>query len=1025
MHFKVLSLFILCFISGSIYGSGGNTQLSLNTNNIQGELIENCASTLAFVVITRDSIALDSISYRITRSGTAIDTLDYRTNLTDTITFLPGQQILVFDILAVNDSISEGLESIRFELFQIGVSDILCDSLNILIRDQLNVKLSIGDNSTYCIPPNVSLFASGAIEYTWSPENLFTNPANDTVVLFEAYNGPIILTGSGMGCAETDTVQLDFFTANIEIGITPNDSICLGDTVVLNINAEGVLDSLLIKPESYVIAQTDTSITLLPTQTTNFIINTYSDLCSYVDSVLITVDSIDIPQLIEDSTICFGDSIILSHEFVNSLNSSSHWSPSIGLSNDTIPNPLAYPILSTTYALLTTGAKGICKNEDEVKIDVIDNRVDYTLLGKDTFCLGGQTKALFITNGSRPNISISPNSSASFNGDTITYFPSTTTTYTILVDFGDCSQEIEETITIINPEFEILAEPSATICIGDSVKLTLNLNDKPENITWTPNINIRRQDDSTYIAKPSISSSYNVLIDYGFCTHEETIQLNVIDNLFEINLPTDTTICQGEEIDGKISFNREPNTISVSPLDQVILFGTDIQFAPNRTTSYDIVADYGACIITKTLRINVDSLPDLTITSMPDLNKHCEGQTIDIIPATYDPLAYPNIIFDWSPNDVNVVGQVNEAGLNLQAISSQSFSRSTMNGVCSSSLTYDLEVVPEGLSIPFTDTSICIGNEIPFVIEDIDISNIRWSPPRNITCEFCPNPIISPLESTLYTVSYTRDGCSFSEDIQINVSDIDTTYFPPIIGCKDSIIQINIQDPLFDNSIWDDDTDLSCTMCNDPTFTLSAPTTFTLRDFDAMCVHVGILEVDVYSEISVNIELLNEEEDIFIGQEIILNSNISATHQTTVNWMVNGLLINDNTEKVNIIADQFNYTISVEVIDNVTGCSATDEITIAIKSIDKIRFPNIFSPNGDGRNDDFKPALAQILSINTMKIFNRWGQLIFESSSPDASWDGRMPDGKDAPSDTYIYIVDLTRPNGVTEQHQGDINLLR
>jgi gliding motility-associated-like protein len=89
--------------------------------------------------------------------------------------------------------------------------------------------------------------------------------------------------------------------------------------------------------------------------------------------------------------------------------------------------------------------------------------------------------------------------------------------------------------------------------------------------------------------------------------------------------------------------------------------------------------------------------------------------------------------------------------------------------------------------------------------------------------------------------------------------------------------------------------------------------------------------------------------------------------------------------------------------------------------------PNAFSPNGDGENDYFYPR--QLLSKGvvgfTMQIFNRWGQLMFETSNTNGrGWDGRFND-QDQPSAVYVYTIKAVLKNGTIENYTGNVTLIR
>lgn len=84
--------------------------------------------------------------------------------------------------------------------------------------------------------------------------------------------------------------------------------------------------------------------------------------------------------------------------------------------------------------------------------------------------------------------------------------------------------------------------------------------------------------------------------------------------------------------------------------------------------------------------------------------------------------------------------------------------------------------------------------------------------------------------------------------------------------------------------------------------------------------------------------------------------------------------------------------------------------------------PNVFSPNNDGNNDVFFIENTGIESLD-MKIYNRWGMLLYETSDINAVWDGRTSSGEQAPEGTYFYII--TIKSDTTETFKGTLTLLR
>jgi len=113
------------------------------------------------------------------------------------------------------------------------------------------------------------------------------------------------------------------------------------------------------------------------------------------------------------------------------------------------------------------------------------------------------------------------------------------------------------------------------------------------------------------------------------------------------------------------------------------------------------------------------------------------------------------------------------------------------------------------------------------------------------------------------------------------------------------------------------------------------------------------------------------------------------------------------------------------VTADLDGCKGSDEIEI--KKDCYIDVPNSFTPNNDGSNDYFFPRqmlTEGVVSFN-MQVFNRWGQLIFETNNTSGrGWDGRF-NSKDQPTGVYIYSIDVVMKNNTREHYTGNVTLLR
>lgn len=109
-----------------------------------------------------------------------------------------------------------------------------------------------------------------------------------------------------------------------------------------------------------------------------------------------------------------------------------------------------------------------------------------------------------------------------------------------------------------------------------------------------------------------------------------------------------------------------------------------------------------------------------------------------------------------------------------------------------------------------------------------------------------------------------------------------------------------------------------------------------------------------------------------------------------------------------------NINLGVEVTKN--GCKSEKEISIEVipPPLPEIFIPNAFTPNGDGLNDYFMAEGKNIDSFR-MKIYNKWGEMIFESENIYQGWNGQY-ENRPCPQGTYIYTIQYTGFETVDKQ---------
>lgn len=106
------------------------------------------------------------------------------------------------------------------------------------------------------------------------------------------------------------------------------------------------------------------------------------------------------------------------------------------------------------------------------------------------------------------------------------------------------------------------------------------------------------------------------------------------------------------------------------------------------------------------------------------------------------------------------------------------------------------------------------------------------------------------------------------------------------------------------------------------------------------------------------------------------------------------------------------------------GCVGYDDIFVRWMHGPAIHIPNAFTPNGDGVNDIFRALPVGIVNVSYFRIYNRWGQLVYDSPAYLKGWDGTI-NGKKGTADTYVWIIGGLDVGGKTLEKSGTVTLLR
>ena len=297
----------------------------------------------------------------------------------------------------------------------------------------------------------------------------------------------------------------------------------------------------------------------------------------------------------------------------------------------------------------------------------------------------------------------------------------------------------------------------------------------------------------------------------------------------------------------------------------------------------------------------------------------------------------------------------------------------------------------------------------------------------NFSCDTCPYPTAWPSIPTTYTLTITvGDTTICNNSFGGNVTPI--TVYPqplPSLGqvtytadCQGNVTltssghQQGIQWQEKQNSLWNNivGADSSSTTINNVSngdcFRAMVYTICDTIYTDSICPIIPMGPTAAFT--------INPTGQSLANTPVTFTDN-STGNITSWNWDFGDGDSSNIQNPVHIYPNNGNYNITLIVTDT-NGCS--DTLIIPYSIISNIIKPNVITPNGDGQNDFLVFENLEFYD-NNLKIFNRWGTVMFETINYKNNWDG-----DDLSEGTYFYILEVQK-DGENELHKGTISLLR
>ncbi|MEJ7625276.1 MAG: PKD domain-containing protein [Ferruginibacter sp.] len=323
-----------------------------------------------------------------------------------------------------------------------------------------------------------------------------------------------------------------------------------------------------------------------------------------------------------------------------------------------------------------------------------------------------------------------------------------------------------------------------------------------------------------------------------------------------------------------------------------------------------------------------------------------------------------------------------------------------------------------------SDTLICMGTSTK--LKAAGALTYEWDAIPGLSCYTCADPVATPDSITKYIVTgTTAQGCKNKDSIIVSIkypfAMLDSGNDTLCIGKSAKLLASGAS-----TYVWSPSAGLNNINIANPVASPAQTTIYQVIGTDEKGCFRDTAFVPVFVYPIPGVEA-GQDVTINVGQMIDLIPVLSAD-VTNVTWSPTGSIFRNNYPSITVKPKE-TTTYRIEVI-NEGGCLSTDNLTVrVICNGANVFIPNTFSPNGDGANDIFYPRGTGLFSVKTAKIFNRWGEIVYErnnfqSNDVTAGWDGTFKGVKLNP-DVYVYLIEILCDNNTTLPFKGNVALIR
>ncbi|HSY77423.1 MAG TPA: gliding motility-associated C-terminal domain-containing protein, partial [Bacteroidia bacterium] len=510
-------------------------------------------------------------------------------------------------------------------------------------------------------------------------------------------------------------------------------------------------------------------------------------------------------------------------------------------------------------------------------------------------------------------------------------------------------------------------------------------------------------------ANPGATTTYTVTgISVAGCSSTDTVSIQV-DKPSITAGASSTSICNGAstslDASGGTSYIWSP-AASLSATSGAIVTGN-----PSSSTTYSVVGtDANGCKDSANVAITVNPLPVVSVSASN--TTICAGSS-SLLNAS------GASSYSWTPTGTLTCATCPSTSANPSSSTTYTVVGTSAAG-CNDTVQINIAVVPIpviSINLSGNDT-LCQGQSVNMTASGG--ATYTWKPSTALSATTGATVTSTPLTSPIiYTVVGSNGTCSDSASQSIYLySPLSVTTSPDsICKGKNGLVGVIVTGgkPGY-NYLWNNGLPNGA-----GPFTVSPATStyYVCAVTDGCGTTIKDSEQVVMDLIPVIASFVDNPNSIWGGQYVSFVN--SSTGASSYYW---------NFGDGNSSTDQYPYYqynipgtyVVYLVASNRFGCSDSLSDTVFVEG--GIYVPNVFTPNGDGQNDVFHITAGGMQTYD-LEIFNRWGQKVFETNSPNIDWSGKSMSGIDESDGIYYYIIKATDYSNKKYNLDGYLQLIR